>query len=177
LAEAKSVPELFHPDDAFLRSREGFRYLLTISFAEVRMSRYQFASSSSKRLLWLPEPEEFFDRDPGGGFHECLSVHFGNCRHPGSHIIDIDEEDWPMIRIKLRPELSALTAEAQARGLKSALMSRACWKKLSPRAVSVRRQPTPEEMRAFFEAMRRSETVPQLPDEAFQRASFYQDHD
>ena len=85
-----------------------------------------------------------------------------------------------MIRIKLRPEVETrLTAEAQARGLEvSAYIEGLLEEAVSASADSVRRQPTPEEMRAFFEAMSAgSETVPQLPDEAFQRESFYQDHD
>jgi len=33
-------------------------------------------------------------------------------------------------------------------------------------------------MRVFFEAMTaNSENIPQLPDEAFERESFYRDHD
>ena len=85
-----------------------------------------------------------------------------------------------MIRIELPPEIEAqLTAEAQARGLEvSAYIESLLEEAVSARAVSVRRQPTPEEMRAFFEAMSAgSEKIPQLPDEAFQRESFYQGHD
>ena len=59
-------------------------------------------------------------------------------------------------------------------GLRESLLEEA----VSGKVVSVRHQPTPEEMRAFFEAMAAgSEKIPQLPDEAFQRESFYQDHD
>jgi hypothetical protein len=37
---------------------------------------------------------------------------------------------------------------------------------------------TEKEMQAFFDAMAaNSETIPQLPDEAFDRESFYRDHD
>jgi len=85
-----------------------------------------------------------------------------------------------MIQIELRPEVEArLTAEARARGVEvRAYVESLLEEAVAARAVSVRRQPTPEEMRAFFQAMSAgSEKIPQLPDEAFQRESFYQDHD
>ncbi len=85
-----------------------------------------------------------------------------------------------MIQIELRPEVEArLTAEARARGVEvRAYVESLLEEAVAARAVSARRQPTPEEMRAFFEAMSAgSEKIPQLPDEAFQRESFYQDHD
>lgn len=82
-----------------------------------------------------------------------------------------------MIQIELRPEIEALlAAEAQARGVEI----RTYAARLIEQAVSSRthHKPTDEEMRAFFQAMvLNSEKIPQLPDEAFQRASFYQDHD
>ena len=85
-----------------------------------------------------------------------------------------------MIRIKLRPEVEArLMAEAQARGWEfRAYVESLLEEAVAARAVAVRRQPTPEEMRTFFEAMSAgSEKIPQLPDEAFQRESIYQGHD
>jgi hypothetical protein len=85
-----------------------------------------------------------------------------------------------MIRIELRPEIEArLTAEAEERGLEvSAYVESLLEAAVAARSVSVRRQPTREEMRAFFEAMSAgSEKIPQLPDEAFQRESFYQGPD
>lgn len=85
-----------------------------------------------------------------------------------------------MIQIELRPEVEArLAAEAQARGVEI----RTYVASLIEQAVSAgtgggRHQPTSEEMRAFFQAMSAdSEKIPQLPDEAFQRENFYQDHD
>ncbi len=84
-----------------------------------------------------------------------------------------------MIQIELRPEVEArLAAEAQERGVEV----RAYVESLIEQAVSAaggrRHQPTSEEMRAFFQAMSAdSEKIPQLPDEAFQRENFYQDHD
>lgn len=85
-----------------------------------------------------------------------------------------------MIQIELRPEVEArLTAEARARGVEvRAYIESLLEEAVAARAVSAPRQPTPEEMRAFFEAMSAdSKKIPQLPDEAFQRESFYQDHD
>mgnify|MGYP001486882524 CR=1 FL=1 len=85
-----------------------------------------------------------------------------------------------MIQIELRPEVEArLTADARARGVEvRAYVESLLEEAVSGKVVSVRHQPTPEEMRAFFEAMAAgSEKIPQLPDEAFQRESFYQDHD
>ena len=84
-----------------------------------------------------------------------------------------------MIRIKLRPEVETrLTAEAQASGLEvSAYVESLLEEAVSARAVSVRRQPTPEEMRAFFEAMAQfSDKIPPLP-ETITREWIYQDHD
>jgi len=84
-----------------------------------------------------------------------------------------------MIRIELRPEIEArLTAEAQARGLEvSAYIESLLEEAVSARAVSVRRQPTPEEMRAFFEATDQfSDKIPPLP-ETITREWIYQDHD
>jgi hypothetical protein len=85
-----------------------------------------------------------------------------------------------MIQIQLRPEVEArLAAEAEARGL-------------SPERyieqLIVERIPEPQaqagpvsklaSLEEFFEAMAaHSEKIPQLPDEAFTRESFYQDHD
>jgi post-segregation antitoxin (ccd killing protein) len=85
-----------------------------------------------------------------------------------------------MIRIDLRPEVEArLTEQAQARGVEvSAYVESLLEAAVAARSVSVRRQPTREEMRAFFEAMAASsEKLPQLPDEAFERKSFHQGHD
>jgi len=82
-----------------------------------------------------------------------------------------------MIQLELRPEIEAqLAAEAEARGVEI----RTYVANLIEQAVSSRvdHQPTTQEMSAFFQAMAaNSEKIPQLPDEAFQRASFYQDHD
>jgi len=84
-----------------------------------------------------------------------------------------------MIQIELRPELEArLAAEAQALGVEiRAYVEGLLEQVVITRGVSPRRR-TREEMEAFFEMMAaNSEKIPQLPDEAFTRESFYQDHD
>ena len=84
-----------------------------------------------------------------------------------------------MIQIELRPEVEArLAAGAQARGVEM----RAYVESLLEQAVATGTVPprrrTRKEMEAFFEAMAaNSEKIPQLPEEAFTRESFYQDHD
>ncbi len=83
-----------------------------------------------------------------------------------------------MIQIELRPEIEArLAADAQGRGVEMS----AYVESLLELAVATRPAPrlrTRKEMEAFFEAMAaNSERIPQLPDEAFTRESFYQDHD
>lgn len=82
-----------------------------------------------------------------------------------------------MIQIELRPEVEAhLAAEARARGMEIPAYVAA----LIEQAVSskTRHQPTNEEMTVFFQAMAaNSAKIPQLPEEAFERSSFYQDHD
>jgi len=84
-----------------------------------------------------------------------------------------------MIRIKLRPEVETrLTAEAQARGLEvSAYVESLLEEAVSARAVSVRRQPTPEETRAWLDSLAQfSDRIPPLP-ETISREWIYQDHD
>jgi hypothetical protein len=85
-----------------------------------------------------------------------------------------------MIHIELRPEIEAkLSAEAQARGVEietyvESLLEQA----INAAGASVPRRRTREEMRAFYDALAaHSEKIPQLPDDAFTRESFYQDHD
>jgi hypothetical protein len=84
-----------------------------------------------------------------------------------------------MIRIELRPEVEArLAAEARARGIEvKAYVESLLEQATTTRTIPPRRR-TREEMRAFFEAMAaNSDKIPELPDEAFTRESFYQDHD
>jgi hypothetical protein len=85
-----------------------------------------------------------------------------------------------MIQIELRPEVEArLTAEAHAKGIELRVYVEGLIEEaISTQTSQDRRQPTSEEMRDFFQKMAaNSEKIPQLPDEAFERESFYQDHD
>lgn len=85
-----------------------------------------------------------------------------------------------MIHIALRPEIEArLAAEAQARGVDvEAYVESILEQAVIPTSTSVQRQRTREEMQSFYNALAaHSDKIPQLPDEAFTRESFYQDHD
>ena len=85
-----------------------------------------------------------------------------------------------MIQIALRPDIEArLTAEAQARGVGvEAYVESIVEQAMTVATTFVPRQRTREEMQAFYEALAaHSDKIPQLPDEAFTRESFYQDHD
>ncbi|HEV3039701.1 MAG TPA: hypothetical protein VHA33_18175 [Candidatus Angelobacter sp.] len=85
-----------------------------------------------------------------------------------------------MIQIELRPEIEArLAAEAQAQGLEiETYINNLIERAMSKTGTIPRRRRTREEMHAFFEAMAaHSDKIPQLPDNAFTRESFYQDHD
>ena len=85
-----------------------------------------------------------------------------------------------MIQIALRPDIEArLTAEAQARGVDiEAYVESILEQAMTTATTSSPRQRTREEMQAFYDALAaHSDKIPQLPDEAFTRESFYQDHD
>jgi hypothetical protein len=85
-----------------------------------------------------------------------------------------------LIQIALRPEIEArLSAEAQARGVGiEAYIESIVEQAIITATRSVPRQRTREEMQAFYDALAaHSDKIPQLPDEAFTRESFYQDHD
>ncbi len=84
-----------------------------------------------------------------------------------------------MIRIDLPPEIEArLTAQAQVRGLEvNAYIEGLLEEAVSARAVSVRRQPTPEEIRAWLDSLAQfSDKIPPLPD-TITREWIYQGHD
>jgi len=85
-----------------------------------------------------------------------------------------------MIQVELQPEVEArLAAQAQAHGMGvQAYVERLLNQALGVKNASGWRQPTTAEAAVFFETMAaKSEKIPQLPDEAFRRESFYQDHD
>lgn len=84
-----------------------------------------------------------------------------------------------MIHIELRPEIEAwLVAEAQARGVGIEAYVTSLLEQAATTATYRPRRRTREEMVAFYDTLAaHSDKIPQLPDEAFTRESFYQDHD
>jgi len=84
-----------------------------------------------------------------------------------------------MIQIALRPEIEArLAAEAQARGVDIEAFVESILEQAVTPSTSAPRKRTREEMQAFYDVLAaHSDKIPQLPDEAFTRESFYQDHD
>jgi len=71
-----------------------------------------------------------------------------------------------------------LTDQAQARGMDLAAYAESVLKKTAADEGLPHRPRTRQEIEAFFAAMsENSEKLPQLPDEAFTRQSFYEDHD
>jgi hypothetical protein len=85
-----------------------------------------------------------------------------------------------VIQIELQPEVEArLAAQAHAQGMDvQAYAESLLGQAMGVNNASVWPQPTTAEANAFFETMAvDSAKIPQLPDEAFRRESFYQDHD
>jgi hypothetical protein len=84
-----------------------------------------------------------------------------------------------MIQLELRPEIEArLAAEAQARGIDIEVYVESLLEQAVTAVSSQPRRRNREEMRAFYNALAaHSDKIPQLPDEAFTRESFYRDHD
>ena len=82
-------------------------------------------------------------------------------------------------QIELRPEVEArVQAQAHAEGVEpESLIRNLIENAVRPTLVAPRRTGA-RDMEAFFKAMAaNSDKIPQLPDEAFTRESFYQDHD
>lgn len=84
-----------------------------------------------------------------------------------------------MIHIALRPEIEArLAAEAEARGVGVETYVQNILEQAVTNGSTAGRRRTREEMQSFYDALAaHSDKIPQLPDEAFTRESFYQDHD
>ena len=82
------------------------------------------------------------------------------------------------IQLELSPEIEAqLTEKARARGVGLSDYVQSVLEEAIATESAPRRR-TEEEMQAFFDAMAvNSEKIPQLPDQAFTRESFYLDHD
>lgn len=87
-----------------------------------------------------------------------------------------------MIQIQLQPEIEArLAAEAQARGMAldryiAQKLTEAASESLEPENAPARLSTRLSDLESFFQEMARySGKVPVLPDEAFDRESFYRD--
>jgi hypothetical protein len=85
-----------------------------------------------------------------------------------------------MIQVQLSPEVEArLQAQARAQGVEAERYAQSLIEEaVLSTPVAPRRNGPARDMDAFFRAMSAdSEKLPQLPEEAFTRASFYQNHD
>ncbi len=89
------------------------------------------------------------------------------------------QENVAMIQIDLQPDTEArLAGEAQACGVELHKYIEGILEQVIMTRTPPPRRRTREEMQAFFEGITaNSDQIPQLPDEAFTRESFYQDHD
>jgi hypothetical protein len=85
-----------------------------------------------------------------------------------------------MIQVQLSPEVEArIQAQAGTQGIEGASYLQSPIEN-AVRATPITSRPPgePRDMEAFFAAMAaNSDKLPQLPDEAFTRENFYQDHD
>jgi hypothetical protein len=85
-----------------------------------------------------------------------------------------------MIQIELKPEIEAqLVADAHAKGVEPSVYAGSMIERVYVRENGIRRlSRNPEEVRAWLDSLTQfSDKIPQLPDEAFTRESFYQDHE
>jgi hypothetical protein len=85
-----------------------------------------------------------------------------------------------MIQIELKPKIEArLVADAHAEGVEPSVYVGSMIERVYVRVNGASRPSRkPEEVRAWLESLTQfSDKIPQLPDEAFTRESFYQDHE
>jgi hypothetical protein len=85
-----------------------------------------------------------------------------------------------MMQIELSPDVeNRLQSQARAQGVEAESFVRNLIETAVRSApIRPRRSGAARDMTAFFKAMAaNSDKIPQLPDEAFTRESFYQDHD
>ncbi len=85
-----------------------------------------------------------------------------------------------MIQIELKPEIEAqLVAEAHAKGVEPSVYAGNMIERIYFRVNGTRRPSrNPEDVRAWLDSLTQfSDKIPQLPDEAFTRENFYQDHE
>jgi hypothetical protein len=98
-----------------------------------------------------------------------MSIPWVNCRPEGT-----------MIQVELKPEIEArLVAEARANGVELSVYAGAVIERAYLSGNGARKPPrNPEEVRAWLDSLAQfSDKIPQLPEEAFKRESFYQDSD
>lgn len=85
-----------------------------------------------------------------------------------------------MIQVVLKPEIEArLIAEAHAKGLEPSVYAGSVIERVFRNENGSRRPSrSPEEVRAWLDSLTQfSEKIPQLPEQAFTRESFYKDYE
>jgi hypothetical protein len=85
-----------------------------------------------------------------------------------------------MIQVMLKPEIEAqLLAEARANGVEPSVYAGTVIERAYRQGNGMRKAPrSPQEIRVWLDSLAQfSDRIPQLPDEAFTRESFYQDHE
>lgn len=95
----------------------------------------------------------------------------------GSLVVQRQSIICGMIQIELRPEIEAqLVAEAHAKGVDPSVYAGSMIERVYLLANGTRRPlRNPQEVRAWLDSLSQfSDKIPQLPDEAFSRESFYQ---
>lgn len=84
-----------------------------------------------------------------------------------------------MIQVELKPEIEAqLVADAQARGVEPSVYAGSVLERAYLQGGSPRPARTPQQVREWLDSLAQfSARIPQLPEEAFSRESFYRDHE
>ena len=85
-----------------------------------------------------------------------------------------------MIQVELKPEIEArLVAEAHDRGMDPSVYAGSVIERAYVPGNGTRKPSrSPEDIRAWLDSLTQfSDKIPQLPEEAFTRESFYQDHE
>ena len=84
------------------------------------------------------------------------------------------------MQVELKPEIEArLVADASANGVEPSVFAGSMIERVYLQTNGGRKPArTPEEVRAWLDSLTQfSDLIPQLPEEAFTRESFYQDHE
>ena len=85
-----------------------------------------------------------------------------------------------MIQVVLKPEIEAqLVADARANGVEPSVFAGTVIERAYLQDNGIRKASrSPQEVRVWLDSLAQfSDKIPQLPDEAFTRESFYQDHE